>query len=806
VIEIGDRDDRFDVPLVPVDASRPWRLFAGPADEPRSRRASDAIVLGAATIGVALLGAVASPPAGFERAMLRLIESVPGGLAGLWQLLVDLLTFFALVLVLAAAFRHRWAILRDVVLVLVVAVGLAYIGGRLALGSWPALWSSLRGTDLAEYFFPLRLLLPCAVVMVVLPHLAQRARQAGRLLVAFGLAAAVLLEAASPTGAVAAVVLAAASAAIVHLGFGSPRGRPSLVDVAVALRALGIDVRRLGVARRQRAGVFVVDAVAVERRRLVVKVYGRDAHDTQLLATAWRTIWYREPGAPVSPCRLQQVEHEAFLTLLAGQAGVLTDAVVIAGATVRGDVLLVLQPVGRSLAALATPWPAATSATVWRTLLRLHRTGIAHGQVDDQHLVVHGDEIGLIDFRGATVAPTEERWRTDEAQALVTTVLELGVTGATQLAVAALGADGVAAVLPYVQPPALTGRQRAQVRDAGLDLDDLRGRAAERAGVEPPELQQLRRVTWRSALQTALLVVAFFALATAIGGLDLYDLWTQLQGAAWWFVIVGVILAQATRLAQAVSTLGAAPSPLPLGPVYALQLATSYIALAIPSYAARIAVTIRFFQRHGLAAGTALALGGLDSITQFAVQVMLLGGILLLTPVSLELDLDGAAPTGLVRLVVIIVVGAAVAIAVVLIVPALRRTLWAWIKRLLADAVSAVRGLCSPRRLGMLIGGNLANELLFATALWAFVRALGYSVGLAELLVINISLSLLSGLIPIPGGIGVVEGGLTFGLVRAGLPEETAFAAVLLYRLATFYLPPVWGYFALRWLERNKHL
>ena len=34
----------------------------------------------------------------------------------------------------------------------------------------------------------------------------------------------------------------------------------------------------------------------------------------------------------------------------------------------------------------------------------------------------------------------------------------------------------------------------------------------------------------------------------------------------------------------------------------------------------------------------------------------------------------------------------------------------------------------------------------------------------------------------------------------------TAFAAVLMYRIASFYLPPVWGFFALRWLERNKHL
>jgi len=66
--------------------------------------------------------------------------------------------------------------------------------------------------------------------------------------------------------------------------------------------------------------------------------------------------------------------------------------------------------------------------------------------------------------------------------------------------------------------------------------------------------------------------------------------------------------------------------------------------------------------------------------------------------------------------------------------------------------------------------------------------------------------SLLSGLLPVPGGIGVTEAGLTLGLVRAGMGEEVAFAAVILYRLATFYLPPIWGYFALRWLERNEHL
>ena len=86
------------------------------------------------------------------------------------------------------------------------------------------------------------------------------------------------------------------------------------------------------------------------------------------------------------------------------------------------------------------------------------------------------------------------------------------------------------------------------------------------------------------------------------------------------------------------------------------------------------------------------------------------------------------------------------------------------------------------------------------------MQALGYSVGIGEVLLVNISVALLAGLLPIPGGIGVSEGGLTLGLVQLGVPEESAFAAVILYRLATFYVPPVWGFFAMRWLERNKHL
>ena len=52
----------------------------------------------------------------------------------------------------------------------------------------------------------------------------------------------------------------------------------------------------------------------------------------------------------------------------------------------------------------------------------------------------------------------------------------------------------------------------------------------------------------------------------------------------------------------------------------------------------------------------------------------------------------------------------------------------------------------------------------------------------------------------------MTEFGLTVGLTAAGMTEEAALAAVVLYRVSTFYLPPVWGFFAMRWLQRNAHL
>ena len=218
-----------------------------------------------------------------------------------------------------------------------------------------------------------------------------------------------------------------------------------------------------------------------------------------------------------------------------------------------------------------------------------------------------------------------------------------------------------------------------------------------------------------------------------------------------------------------------------------------------------MAVNIRFFQRQGLAPATAVASGVIDSFAGTVLQAVLLGILLVVFELSVPLDLP--MPSGGFEAIFWVLVAALVVCVVALVaVPRLRRAISDRLKRWWPDVRASLAGLRASHKLALLLLGNLTTELLFALSLWLFARGFGYSVDPAEVLVINISVSLLSSFIPVPGGIGVAEFGLTVGLSSAGLTPETAIAAVLLYRISTFYLPPLWGFPAMLWLQRERYL
>ncbi len=101
---------------------------------------------------------------------------------------------------------------------------------------------------------------------------------------------------------------------------------------------------------------------------------------------------------------------------------------------------------------------------------------------------------------------------------------------------------------------------------------------------------------------------------------------------------------------------------------------------------------------------------------------------------------------------------------------------------------------CVPRLPALLAGAVLAQLVAGAVLLVALVGlGAGPELGVVEFARVFFVTRVLSSLVPTPGGVGVVEAGLTAALVAAGVPVAPAVGAVLVYRLATFLVPIVTG-------------
>jgi uncharacterized protein (TIRG00374 family) len=85
---------------------------------------------------------------------------------------------------------------------------------------------------------------------------------------------------------------------------------------------------------------------------------------------------------------------------------------------------------------------------------------------------------------------------------------------------------------------------------------------------------------------------------------------------------------------------------------------------------------------------------------------------------------------------------------------------------------------------------SVGAAILFV-ALWGV--GVGAELGVIELARVYFVVTLLSSFVPVPGGVGVVEAGLTGALVAAGVDPSSAFAGVLVYRLITYIVPIVLG-------------
>jgi uncharacterized membrane protein YbhN (UPF0104 family) len=443
----------------------------------------------------------------------------------------------------------------------------------------------------------------------------------------------------------------------------------------------------------------------------------------------------------------------------------------------------------------------------------LRSAGIAHGSLSTETIVLTDEGTsGLVDMRAATTVATADQLSRDLAAVLAATSLVAGPQRATAAAARIVPPEAIVDALPFLQRAALDPTASRTLRGRKGILASIREEGARATGVEVPKLIEPRRISW---INLALVVGTLIGGWALIGVLvNVTQSWSTITGADWGWVVAVFVLAQAAYPALAVATVGSVTDTMPYGRTVALEVANTFVALAGGSMGA-LATRVRFFQQQGYDATLAVSSGVLISTASWITKGAL---FVIAIPIAIsQFDFaDSPASTGggsgsstakLVWIIIIAIVVIGVLLGLVLAIPRWRRLAAAKLRPKASEVWGHLKLLSNhPRNLVEIFGGEVVAQLLVAMALGAALHAFNQHMGLASLLIVLTLGSMIGGLSPVPGGMGVVEAGMILCLTAAGIPEDDAVAAVFVQRLFTAYLPPIWGWFCLVWMRKREYL
>jgi uncharacterized membrane protein YbhN (UPF0104 family) len=292
----------------------------------------------------------------------------------------------------------------------------------------------------------------------------------------------------------------------------------------------------------------------------------------------------------------------------------------------------------------------------------------------------------------------------------------------------------------------------------------------------------------RDAVIAALALVALYLLVPRLAGLE--HTWQRIRdGSPGW--LAAAVAFEAASFVGYVWLLWRIARPLPWRTAWQITLAgVAATRVVTVAGAGGVAVTIEGLRRTGLSTRQAAERQAVDLVVLYGVffSLMFLDGLVLLLagrPFALS-----AAPAAIAFIVIALGLGMARVPATV--ERALQRRLGRpgrWLGAFPSVVAAGVRGafeLVRSRDPALL--GAVAWWVFDVAAMWACVRAFGGSVGAPELLMAYLAGHAFN-VLPVPGGVGPVEGGLIAALVGFGVPAGLALVAVLSYQLVSVWLP-----------------
>lgn len=699
--------------------------------------------------------------------------------------------------------EQRGEPIRDLVLVIVFTLGLVVVLSWIVNGALPYFFPEIDLKDPVPQFPVTRVALVTAILLVVSPYVTRPLRRLGWIAILVTASAAIALSYGSPIHAAGSFGVGMLTAGLLLVTVGTPKGYPSPDSVSEGMTRLGVPNRDIRQSAKQDWGLVRFVAVDDSGRSIEIKAHGRDSFDSQVAAKVWRTLMYREMGPAFTLTRLQAVEHEALVNLMTDRAGVPVLGLRGVG---KASPELALIAFDRGQARLSDLDQGQIDdgllVELWEIVARMHAAAISHGRLraESVHVVERSPRLADMDL-GSLSADEGDR-SGDVVELLFSLAAVVGVDRAVETAIRGLGTQGLLAAMPYLQTPAVSADSRRRVDKPKQLVADLTDRILEVTGAEKPAPVEIRRVTLRSLLTVALILLLGSALLPLLTGIDYGEIWGVLQDADWALVALGVIVGHLQFFPSTTSTMFAVTAKLPFWPLFVLQTASQFISLAVPSAAGRVAMNAAFLRKFGVPTAAAVAQGAIDGFSGFLVQAVILLVLLLTGYVDLGLEIDSSDIPWLTVLAV--VAGVAVVGALVL-----------WRVRRLREKIAPffhqgwgalVEVLSQPSRALGLIVSNFVFWNVLGITLWVLLTAVGSPLSYGSALFVATGTSLLAGVMPVPGGVGVAEATMAAMLATFGAEQTAAFAVTVVYRMITFYLPALEGLFGARWLERNDYI
>ena len=767
---------------------------------PRSRRPVDVALVVGGLLLLALCASAATHRGPLEHSAEDLAAALPRWATGLFAASYALGAAYVLVIlavvVLTAPRRGRLPV--TLLLAVALSIGGAVLASFVVGDGWPDLMPDPIDGGSDVEFPNVRVAAVTAALLVLRPWVTLTFRRLNAVIVLLSCVAAWAIGIAGPPDALGALAVGFVAAGATLVLLGSPGGHPDLAGVSGSLHGLGVEVQDLRFAESQPWGARILYGIGPGGSPVLVRVFGRDATDAHRAARWWRSFFYRDQATP-GATRLQMVEHEALMTLLAGREGIGVTPVV-AAAESQGDAIIVLGAPPTALVDDSTV-DDTVLAEMWAAVARLHTAGLCHGELTLEHVGVAGGALVFSGFGAGTVGSPPARRAQEVATLLTSQAVLAGPQRAVDAAVAGLGADGVAAAQPYLQKAALPRTLRG-VDDLKTTLTNLRDTITDRTGVAPQPPAEIARVQWRDLLMIALVILAAYALFTTLVQLDwttVVDAWAN---ASWGWIATGLVIAQATSAADSVSTMSMVKPRLPLLPLMMLQYAVKFVGLAISATLGRIALNTSFLSRFGQGPAVAVTASASDSFAGAVVNlvVFLVALPFLNDAPQVDLSSSGGDALRIIEILAVLLIVSAVAIALV---PKLRARLLTVVASFRDSLKVATE---TPSRALLLFGSNLASLLITAVSMACMVRAIAPGPSFLTIVVVTATAALFASIIPVPGNVGVAEAAITACLVAVGVPSGPAFAIAVTQRIATSYLPDVFGAWAVRWLRKADYI